>query len=153
MDGTGDVPETVRIEIRGSAAQLSSAASPIPWRGSTWASIGSPGERTFTISESNLNLPRGVTFLRAVPSQLRLRIARLANKEVPVEVRITGTAAARISDWSATMALPPTCASPVPKRASTPSSSVETDAIDLDGLTQSVDRRVNAFVADPASPL
>ena len=33
-------------------------------------------------------LPQGVTFLRSVPSQLRVRFARLMSREVPVNPRI-----------------------------------------------------------------
>src|SRR5262245_47199357 len=49
--------------------------------------IDTPGERTFTISSANMDLPTGVTFLQAYPSQLRLRFSRLATKDVPVEIR------------------------------------------------------------------
>ena len=144
----GDVPETVRIEIRGSAAQLSSTALADTVARFDLGVIDAAGERTFTIADSNLNLPPGVTFLRAVPSQLRLRIARLAAKEVPVQVRVTGAAAPGYRLVSAT---------PVPAMlriaGSEPRvnsiSSVETDAVEIGGLSQSAERRVNAFVSDP----
>ena len=60
---TGDVPESVRIEIRGSAAQLSSTALADTVARFDLSNIDSPGENTFTIADSNLTLPRGVTFL------------------------------------------------------------------------------------------
>ena len=94
---TGDVPESVRVEIRGSAAQLSSSSLADTVALFDLGVIDAAGQRTFTISNDNLNLPRGVTFLRAMPSQLRLRIARLTSKDVPVQVRITGAAALGIS--------------------------------------------------------
>ncbi len=145
---TGDVPESVRIEIRGSAAQLSSTALADTVARFDLSNIGGAGENTFTIADSNLTLPRGVTFLRAVPSQLRLRIALMAEKDVPVQVRTNGHVAAGYRLVSAT-AQPATLRVAGSEQRVDALSSVETDALDLDGLTAPTSRRVNAFVADP----
>jgi YbbR-like protein len=145
---TGDVPESVRIEIRGSAAELSSTALADTVARFDLGSIDSPGEHTFTIADSNLTLPRGVTFLRAVPSQLRLFIALMAEKDVPVQVRVNGSVAAGYRLLSAT-AQPASLRIAGSEQRINALSSVETDALELDGLTASVQRRVNAFVADP----
>ena len=145
---TGDLPENVRIEIRGSAAQLSSAALADTVARFDLSSIDTPGERTFTIADSNLTLPSGVTFLRAVPSQLRLRIARMAEKDVPVQVRTNGTVAAGYRLVSAT-AQPATLRVAGSQQRVNALANVETDAIEVAGLTSSVERHVNAFVPDP----
>ena len=145
---TGDVPENVRIEIRGSASQLTSSSLADTVALFDLGVIDSAGERTFTISNDNLNLPRGVTFLRAMPSQLRLRIARLAAKDVPVKVRTTGEVPLGYRFVSATAA-PGTLRITGSQRRVDAIGSVETDAIDLDGITQPTQRRVNAFIADP----
>lgn len=145
---TGDLPESVRVEIRGSAAQLSSAALADAVARFDLGGIDTAGEQTFTISDSNLTLPPGITFLRAVPSQLRLRIARLAAKDVPVEVRVNGAVAPgyRLVSAAATPAALRIAGSE-PRVNSI--SRVETDAVELGGLSQSSERRVNAFVSDP----
>jgi YbbR domain-containing protein len=145
---TGDVPETVRVEIRGSASQLSSTSLADSVALFDLGVIDTVGERTFTISSDNVNLPRGVTFLRAMPSQLRLRIARMAAKDVPVEVRVTGEVAPGYRLVSSTAAPASLRISGSEGRVSRVSS-VETDAIDVGGLTQSAERRVNAFISDP----
>jgi hypothetical protein len=145
---TGDVPETVRIEIRGSASQLSSSSLADTVALFDLGVIDAAGERTFTISNDNLNLPRGVTFLRAMPSQLRLRIARMAAKDVPVEVRVTGEVAPGYRLVSSTAA-PATLRIAGSDGRVAAISRVETDAIDVGGLTQSAERRVNAFISDP----
>jgi YbbR domain-containing protein len=145
---TGDVPETVRVEIRGSASQLSSSSLADSVALFDLGVIDTVGERTFTISSDNVNLPRGVTFLRAMPSQLRLRIARMAAKDVPVEVRVTGEVAPGYRLVSSTAAPASLRISGSEGRVSRVSS-VETDAIDVGGLTQSAERRVNAFISDP----
>ena len=112
------------------------------------AGVNAPGERTFTISTAALSLPEGVVFLRAVPSQLRLRFDRRATKDVPVEVRISGTPPAGFH-------LTRDTASPERLHISGPESSIatilsaETDAVDISGLTAPKEMRVNTFLADP----
>ena len=145
---TGDVPETVRVEIRGSASQLSSSNLADTVALFDLGIIDTAGERTFTISDDNLNLPRGVTFLRAMPSQMRLRIARMAAKDVPVEVRVTGKVAPGYRLVSSTAA-PATLRIAGSDGRVAAISHVETDAIDVEGLAQSAERRVNAFISDP----
>src|SRR5579862_2685990 len=88
---TGNSPESVHLELRGTAGRLTAASLSEAVVLFDLANVKTTEDRTFTISESNLNLPPGVTFLRAVPSQLRLRLARLAAKEVPVVVQYSGS--------------------------------------------------------------
>jgi len=87
---TGDAPENIHVELRGPAGQLTAASLAETVVLFDLASVSGPGERTFTISDANLNLPRNVMFLRAVPSQLRLRFARLLTRDVPVQIRFSG---------------------------------------------------------------
>jgi YbbR domain-containing protein len=112
------------------------------------SNIDAPGERTVTIGGGNLNLPRGVMFLRAVPSQLRLRFSRIAAKEVPVEVRFSGALPAGYRVASQSVDPPKLRVVGSEARVDTVNG-VETDAIDLGRLTQSGEHRVNAFVKDP----
>ena len=86
--------------------------------------------------------------MRAVPSQLRLHLARLAQKEVPVEVRFSGALPAgyrltgqRVSPEQLRIGGSDTRVTSVTQ--------VQTDPIDLHSLTQSGDYRVDAFVDDP----
>src|SRR5512135_2345265 len=87
---TGDAPNSIDLELRGPSGRLTSSNLADTVVLLDVSDVDSPGERTVTISRENLNLPRGVTFLRAVPSQLRLRFSKIADKEVPVEVRFSG---------------------------------------------------------------
>lgn len=144
----GNAPETVHLELRGPAGQLtvSSLAETVVLF--DLANVKTTEDRTFTISESNLNLPPGVTFLRAVPSQMRLHLAKLAAKEVPVEAQFSGSlppgyriAGQRVSPERLTIAGSETRVKTVTQ--------VQTDPIDLRSVTQSGDHRVDAFVDDP----
>ena len=145
---TGDAPENIHVELRGPAGQLTAASLADTVALFDLASVTGPGEQPFTISDSYLNLPRNVSFLRAVPSQLRLRFARLLTRDVPVQIRLSG-------------ALPP--GRQLVSRTSTPETlriagsenqvitvqNVETDAIDLSTVTGSGEYHVNAFVSNP----
>src|SRR5947209_5778087 len=85
LDISSEVLERVHIEIRGparrlAAENLSQAAVVLDLSGVQ------PGERTFTINDWNLRqLPIGVAFYRAVPSQVSLRFERLLSRDVPIE--------------------------------------------------------------------
>jgi hypothetical protein len=144
----GNSPETVHLELRGPAGRLTVASLAETVVRFDLANAASAEDRTFTISESNINLPPGVAFLRAVPSQLRLHLARLAQKEVPVEVRLAGSLPAGYQlTWHSVS----------PERLSIAGSEtrvmtiaqVQTDPVDLSKLTLSGDHRVDAFVDDP----
>ncbi|HTM15126.1 MAG TPA: CdaR family protein [Bryobacteraceae bacterium] len=144
----GNSPETVHLELRGPAGRLTVASLAETVVRFDLANVASSEDRTFTISESNLNLPPGVVFLRAVPSQLRLHLAHLAQKEVPVEVRLSGSPPAGYH-------LAGQSVSPGHLRIAgaearvTSVTQVQTDPIDLRSLMQSGDHRVDAFVDDP----
>src|SRR5437879_3449530 len=65
--GSG-MPDRVHLELRGPAGKLTPARLANIAVLLDLASVEGPGERTFTIGPGSVNLPTGVTFLRAVPS-------------------------------------------------------------------------------------
>lgn len=78
-----NAPERVHVEVRGSSGRLThdnliNVAAVLD------LSDAYAGERTYTIHDYNLNLPPGVTFYRAVPSQVTLRFDRLIARDVEV---------------------------------------------------------------------
>ena len=86
LDISSGVPDRVHIEIRGPSGRLgrdylSDLAVVLD------LSDARPGERTFTVHDRNINLPVGVAFYRAVPSQITLRFDRLTTREVRVVPR------------------------------------------------------------------
>lgn len=83
LDIGSNVPDRIHIEVRGPSGRLthdnlSNVAAVLD------LSDAGAGERTFTIREKNLNLPPGVVFYRAVPSQITLRFDRLISRDVDV---------------------------------------------------------------------
>jgi YbbR domain-containing protein len=146
---TGNSPENVHLELRGAPGRLTAASLA---EAVVLFDLGNVNtthqERTFTIAESNLNLPPGVEFLRAVPSQLRLRLARMAAKEVPVEIQLSGSLPSgyRIREQSVS---PDRLRVAGPEGRVSTVSQVQTDPIELRTLSQSGEHRVDAFVDDP----
>jgi YbbR-like protein len=143
----GDPPEKIQIEIRGAAPQLTPANLIDTVVLLDLADVKTPGERTLTISDANLTLPSRVTFLRAVPSQLRLRFDRLARQSVPVVIKYSDgpPVGYRIASQSVT---PPTLRVVGSETRVAAIHVVETDPIDLSGVTGSREFRVNAFIND-----
>lgn len=80
LDIDGNLPDRVRLEVRGPSGRvtrdnLSAVAVVLD------LSDASAGERTYSIRGRNLNLPSGVVFYRAVPSQLTLHFDQLVFQE------------------------------------------------------------------------
>lgn len=142
-----DSPENVRVEVRGPSGQLTRSNLGDTVALVDLAEVKAPGERTLTIAESNLNLPRNVAFLHAVPSQLRLQFDRMARQQVPVAAKYSAGPAAgwRIASQSVT---PPTLRVMGSETRVAAIHEVETDPIDLSGVTGTREFRVNAFVGD-----
>jgi YbbR domain-containing protein len=84
LDINGSLPDRLHLEVRGPSGRLSrdnlSAVAVL-----LDLSDAQPGDRTYNIRGRNLNLPPGVTFYRAVPSQITLRFDQLAVREEPVQ--------------------------------------------------------------------
>jgi YbbR domain-containing protein len=83
LDIDGNLPDRVRLEVRGPSGRLTrdnlSAVAVVLDLSDAYA-----GERTYSIRNLNLNLPSGVVFYRAVPSQLTLHFDQLVFKQEPV---------------------------------------------------------------------
>lgn len=142
-----EAPDQVRAELRGPSGRLTRDTLAEVFADVDLAGVTNPGTQTFTLSQSDFSLPQGVTFVRAVPSQVSLRFDRVGSKTVPVQIQFTGNLPAgyRITSQSV---------EPDTLQISGPESSVrgiefaKTDPVDLTGVTQSIAVKVNAYVAE-----
>jgi YbbR domain-containing protein len=84
LDISGDLPDRVRLEVRGPSGRLTrdslSAVAVV-----LDLSDAQEGDRTYSIRGRNLNLPAGVIFYQAVPSQITLHFNQLIFKQEPVQ--------------------------------------------------------------------
>jgi YbbR domain-containing protein len=140
--------DQVRVELRGPASKLQPSnltelAIVIDLSGSSGGATP-----TFTLSGTDLHLPTGVTFIRAVPSQLRVPIARKVSKDVPVQIQIGAPPPAgyHVAAMDASPAVV-RIAGPEPRVV--PIVYAQTDAIDLSHSTSATEVHINVFVADP----
>jgi YbbR domain-containing protein len=146
LDISGNLPDRVRLEVRGPSGRLtrdnlSSVAVVLD------LADAEPGDRTYTIRGRYLNLPAGVVFYRAVPSQLTLHFEQLIYKQAPVQaIFINPPAGYRISSQKLSV-------SAIRIRGSVERvnaiAQVKTDPINLAGLTGEKLFHTHLNVGDP----
>ncbi len=142
-----DAVDNVRVELRGPTSKLGPASLADLAILLDLAGVTGSGQRTFTVSGADLHLPPGVTFVRAVPSQLRVTFARKATKEVPVSIQISAQPPAGYH-VEAEDASPATVRIVGPDYRLGSISEAPTDAIDLSHSTGAAEVHVNVYVAD-----
>ena len=143
-----DAPNEVRAELRGASSRLTRATLSDAFAAVDLAGVSGPGAQTFTLSEAEFSLPQGVAFVRAVPSQVSLRFDRAATKAVPVEIQLSGTVAAGYKIVAKSVE-PETLNVSGPESRVAAIASAQTDPVDVSGLNENTDIRVNAFVPEP----
>ena len=90
LELSSDHVDRLFLKVRGPAARLAANSLSQTTLVLDLGNALKPGEQTFTITNDNLTLPPGVTLVRVVPSQVRVRLERRTIKDVPVEVRFAG---------------------------------------------------------------
>ena len=142
-----DAADSVRVELRGPRSKLGPASLADLAIMLDVSDANGTTQKTFTLSGKELHLPEGVTFLRAVPSQLRVGIARQAAKDVLIQIQIGAPPAAgyRIAAQDVS---PATIRITGPETRVAAIASAQTDAIDLSRITSDTEVRVNTFVTD-----
>lgn len=148
LDISSEVLERVHLEIRGPARRLT------PESLSQTAVVLNlsdvqPGERTFTIHDWNVRqLPIGVVFYRAVPSQVGLRFERLLSRDVPIQPVYSKPPpdGYRIVSYGFS---PQKVRIRGPEGHVRPIDHVTSDPIDLSGVVSKREMRVRVRVGDP----
>lgn len=142
-----DAPDNVRVELRGPSGRLTRTTLSEIFASLDLAGVAGPGEQTFTLSGEDFSLPRGVAFLRAVPSQLRLNFDRMVTKDVAVEIRLNGTPPAgyRVTRQEA---IPGFLRISGPQTRVAAIDRAQTDELNVSAMTQTTAVRINAFVSD-----
>ena len=139
--------ESVSLELRGPSGDLRDFSAQPSAVVLDMAGVH-PGERTFLVSQSNVDLPRGVRLIRAVPAQLHLEFERRSSRAVPVKARFSKNPPPGyiVSGYEAT---PDSLVIVGPERRVAATREVLTDPVDLSLVTGDAAFRVNAFVPDP----
>jgi len=146
LDFNSSLPDHVNLELRGSSGKLShdhleDVAVVLD------LADAHAGERTYTIRSANINLPSGVTFYRATPSQITLRFDRLLARDVPVKpLFVKIPAGYRIVDNSVE---PAKIHLRGPEERVQNIDRVMTDPIDLTGVVSQKEFHTHVNVGDP----
>ena len=147
LEISSSIVAQVHLILRGPAPLLSRLSAPQTPVVLDLSSVSKPGLNTFTISRSNVGLPSGVTLERAIPAQIQIRTETRISREVPVipvfENIPTGMQVA------ASQVTPPRLTIIGPKSRIQAIASVQTDPIDLLGVSPNSDIRTTVFAADP----
>jgi hypothetical protein len=111
-------------------------------------SSAAPGERTYTIGDGSVKLPRGVRLVSALPGEVRFTFEARTVRAVPVRVRFAGEGHNGYFVASQT-ATPPSLKIEGPASHVTGMAEALTDPVDVSDSVGTESFRVNAFVADP----
>ena len=145
---TRDAPERVTLEVQGPSSKVRDLSESRVSVILDLSGVSEPGQRTFTLDQSNVFLPVGVRLNRAVPAQIRMRFETRMSKEVPVRVNLASPPPAGYRVLSQVV-------SPQMVRIEGPESRVkvvteaDTDPIDISNVVGVKEFRVNLFVNDP----
>src|SRR5437763_11048746 len=71
LEISSNIIANVNLETRGPSGRLREMGAAHTAVVLDLSDVRQPGERTFTLSAANTNLPRGVAMVRAIPAQLR----------------------------------------------------------------------------------
>lgn len=144
----GEAPERIYLEVRGPSARLRSLDPSRMAVVLNLSGVQRPGEYTFTVEQNHVDLPVGLTLVRAAPGQVRLRFERSTTANVPVHVRFSGPPPAgfRVAHQEVRPELLTIIG---PESRVRQVRYVETDPIDLSHAVGNAPFHVHAFVAEP----
>jgi YbbR-like protein len=148
LESASELPRRVSLEIRGPGARLHEADLSSRRVVINLESVQRPGERTFTIEGRNIDLPVGLSLVRAIPAQVRLTFERSVAASVPVRVRI-GTPPPEGYRVASQQVSPGALKVVGPESRVRLVDCAEADAIDLSRTVGKARFQVHAFVADP----
>jgi YbbR domain-containing protein len=140
---------TVRLELRGASGALRDLGANGVARPGIVLDMSDvqPGQRTFTIDDGAVRLPRGVRLVRAIPSEVRFEFERSATRTIPIVVRFAGQGNdGYVVDRYKVM--PDTAEIVGPASHVKNIAAAATDPVDVSALTGPSEFRVNAFVND-----
>ncbi len=148
LEISSDPVSTVKLELRGPSGQL---------RGVGDGGGASPevildmarvqtGERTFPIGDGNVQLVRGVQLVRAIPSDVRLRFERHADRTVKIIPRFRDREGYEVANFTVK---PDSIAVAGPASHVAQIDSVLTDQVNFPARAGTFQYPVNTFVEDP----
>jgi len=107
-----------------------------------------PGERTYDLSASQVQVPRNVKVVQVVPAQFHISFDRSATRTVEVQPRVIGTLLSGYG-MKDPVAVPPNVTIVGPERRVDTIVNAMTDPVDATGVVGSATFTTHAYLADP----
>jgi YbbR-like protein len=142
LEISSDPMTTVKLELRGPSGQLRGVTPEVILDMSDVRT----GERTFPISDGNVKLVRGVQLVRAIPSDVRFRFERHADRTVKVSPRFRDREGYYVTLFTAK---PDSVAIAGPASHVAKIDTVETDEVNVPAKEGTFEYPVNTYVEDP----
>ncbi len=143
-----DQDSTVHLQVKGPSGKLRSITRADVAVVLDLLAVQHPGAHTFPLDSSQVILPRGVTLVKSIPSQLRLVFEKRATRAVPVLPRFRGEIQPGYHIASYTVD-PPTLRVVGPESRVAQLDHAVTDSIQVEGLTGHATFTTNAYLPDP----
>jgi YbbR domain-containing protein len=145
---SSEIVEAIDVEARGPAGQIRSLHdSPIAAI-IDFANVQAPGERTFTLTTTQLRLPRGIDLIRTIPAQLRFKFEKRAIRPMAVDVPFSGKLAPGLSIAQVEIE-PPRLRIAGPESRVRDSKNLVADPFDLTTITGNAERQLSVYAAEP----
>ncbi len=147
LELSSNVVERVELELRGPSGELRNFSSSKTAVVLNMADVNA-GQRTFSIGDGHVQLPRGIRLIRAIPSELRFEFERRITRTIPVEVRFREDPHSRYAVASYEVN-PPTLTIEGPENRVRRVQAAVTDLVDLGAAAETAEYHVNTFIQDP----
>jgi YbbR domain-containing protein len=148
LEISSEIVETIDVETHGPADQLRDLSNSHLAAIVDFSGVRAPGERTFTLTSAEINLPRGIQLIRIIPAQLRFRFEPGATRSIPVQVPFSGKLAPglkldaySVTPQSLTIAGPQSRVDAVQTAAS--------DPFDLTQVSADARQKLSVYIAEP----
>ena len=148
LEISSEIVESVYLEMRGPSGQLRELADAHSAVVMDLSNVHQPGERTFTVAQGNVILPRGIQLVHAIPSQLHFRFEHRVVRLIPVHVRFSSEPPKGYY-LAESVAQPSALPIGGPESSMVKTQSVATDPLDLSAVVGAAQFRVNTFLPDP----
>ena len=148
---SSSIVDSISLEARGPASRLREMQESHVAATIDFASVRNPGERTFTLTDAELRVPRGVSVVRVIPQQLRFRFERQITAKLPVEVAYSGVLPRGMS-IAGVAVTPPELQITGPESRVIAARKALTDPFDLSGViggTAEQEKQLSTYMADP----
>jgi len=142
LEISSDPVNTVTLELRGPSGQLRGVSPEVIL---DMAKVQT-GDRTFPIGDGSVRLVRGVRLVRAIPSEVRFRFERRAERTVKVTPRFRDRDGYTVANFTVQ---PDTIAIAGPASRVGLVDAVQTDQVNVPPIVGVFDYPVNVFIDDP----